>query len=288
MYRILICWTLVLVMGAGQLSLVAQEQPRSNDAVEQTRHDADRLFAARDYEGALERYLTLAVGGDAYAQRWLATAYYDGVGVPVDLAAAADWFARAGHQGDADSQMHMGLLYLKGWPGTPASEPQAYIWFRKASDQAHAPAQYAVGWMYERGWAGVPPNPWEAGRYYALAASQRNADALGELGRMTWIGEGQVRDEARAVRLLERAVELGNQTARGYLETVRRTRAERAQRAAAARKNDGDVLALLAILAAGALIASSAADSAKTEDQKACMVACKDTRERCLAICTAR
>ena len=51
-------------------------------------------------------------GGVASAEFGLGDLYYQGLGVTVDVAAAADWYQKAAEKGDARAQVALGSLYL--------------------------------------------------------------------------------------------------------------------------------------------------------------------------------
>jgi septal ring factor EnvC (AmiA/AmiB activator) len=64
---------------------------------------------------SLERWLPLAEKGDAEAQYYVARIHANGMsGVPVDYAAAANWYGRAAKQGFSSAQTELGYLYEKG------------------------------------------------------------------------------------------------------------------------------------------------------------------------------
>jgi hypothetical protein len=63
-------------------------------------------------------------------------------------------FRKAADQGDAKSQVALGILYSNG-DGVPRDYGQALVWFRKAADQGDSEAEYNVGLLYDDG-HGVP------------------------------------------------------------------------------------------------------------------------------------
>jgi hypothetical protein len=78
----------------------------------------------------------------------------EGQGVPQDDAVAASWYRKAADQGDAHSQLNLGLMYDKG-QGVPQDHAAAVSWYRKAADQGDASAQFNLALMYDKG-QGVP------------------------------------------------------------------------------------------------------------------------------------
>ena len=63
-------------------------------------------------------------------------------GVVQDFTTAADWFAKAAAQGDADAQCNLGVCYESGL-GVTKDFKSAAAWFAKAAAQgfAQAPAR---------------------------------------------------------------------------------------------------------------------------------------------------
>ena len=56
---------------------------------------------------------------------------------------ATEWFRKAAEQGDADSQLDLGWMYLDGL-GVPKDEKEAAKWFQKAADQGLEEASKAL------------------------------------------------------------------------------------------------------------------------------------------------
>jgi TPR repeat protein len=135
-----------------------------------------------DYDSALKEWLPLAEEGDPAAQRNLGHMYRKGLGVPKDLAKAAEWYERAAESGFARAQANLASLYLRG-DGVSQDYYEAAKWFDRAARQGHAIAQFNLGLMYERG-LGVPRSKEKAfGWYYqaARAGHTRAAEKLAGL-----------------------------------------------------------------------------------------------------------
>ena len=103
-----------------------------------------------DIEGALTLWRPLAEHGDASAQFALATLYYGGVGVEIDLTEASYWFLRAAEQGLAAAQYNLGNAYKRG-EGVRRNDRRAVQWWRKAADQGFAAAQFNLATAYMQG-----------------------------------------------------------------------------------------------------------------------------------------
>ena len=105
----------------------------------------------------------------------------------------------AAEQGDAGSQLGLGLMYRDG-RGVPQDDAEAVRWFRLAAEQGLTGAQSLLGFMYANG-AGVMQDDAEAMKWYRMAAEQGYADAQFNLGNMYADGRGVLKDDAEAVRL---------------------------------------------------------------------------------------
>ena len=74
--------------------------------------------------------------------------YLTGCGVPENDAKAAEWFRRAGEQGDAEAQSSLAFMYAEGY-GVPQDSVQAYAWINIAAGQGFQPAKEAREVMAE-------------------------------------------------------------------------------------------------------------------------------------------
>ena len=87
-----------------------------------------------------------------------------------DLAQAITWWRKASRQGNAQAQLNLGNIHLKG-EGTDKDYKQAVIWYRLAADQGLAEAQYALGMRHMTG-EGVEKDEIEAYAYCRLASGE--------------------------------------------------------------------------------------------------------------------
>jgi hypothetical protein len=127
----------------------------------------------QDYVQAAIWYRKAAEQGNAHAEDILGVLYFNGQGVPQDLAQdyaqAAAWWSKAASQGNADAQGKLGFMYLEG-DGVPRDYAQAVAWFRKAAEQGDVYAQYNIGHLYDNG-NGVPQDYAEAYFWYDIASA---------------------------------------------------------------------------------------------------------------------
>jgi TPR repeat protein len=98
--------------------------------------DGEAAYFKHDYAKAVRLLRPLADKGSAPAQNRLASVYFWGChGVPQDPAEAALWYRKAGNQGNALAQAHLGLMYEHGY-GAPKDPVMARIWLNLAVSRA--------------------------------------------------------------------------------------------------------------------------------------------------------
>lgn len=167
--------------------------------------DGVAALRAGDYDKARAAWQADADGGDARCQYSLGYLFQFGLGVPIDLGKAREWYEKAAAQNNPDALYALGLMYENGKAGrkdlaeamsdyrkADAAGPQydadyaigrMYLrgrgvarnqaegikWLKKAAEHDQPAAQYMLGAAYEAGW-GVPPNPMEAYFWYRRAA----------------------------------------------------------------------------------------------------------------------
>jgi len=87
-----------------------------------------------DYDTAMTEWRSLAEQGDAEAQWFLGSMYYQGEGVPQDDQEAVRWYRQAADQGDAYAQNTLGYMYHDG-KGVQKDSIQAYMWWVLSAEQ---------------------------------------------------------------------------------------------------------------------------------------------------------
>ena len=191
---------------------------RNGTGVEQ-----DEDEAARWQNKALESWRQCADAGDVNAMLLLARLAEK---EDCDREEAAKWYRKAAEKGNAAAQFKLALCYCQG-EGVEEDAEVAAQWMLKAAEQgADAEAQWFMGCFYQKG-KGVEQNPAEAVKWFARSAKKNWPRAKHSLALCYWRGDGVQKDEAKAERLLEEAVESGNADAS---DDLRRIRAERAQK----------------------------------------------------------
>ena len=151
--------------------------PLSASADELT--DGIAAYKRKDFGEALTLLAPLAAGGSAQAQLRLGQMYWYGQGVKEDNALAFRWFLRAASQGNAEAQVQLANLYVSGL-GVPADEPDpdlmAAQWYFGAARQGHPEARYSLALLFLVG-KGVQRNDAEALKWMERAAAQGHAEA---------------------------------------------------------------------------------------------------------------
>jgi hypothetical protein len=108
-----------------------------------------------------------AEAGDAKAQFDLADAYFEGNGIPKDLAKGIDWLQKSAAQGYTGAEVTLGVLYQNGVQ-VPKDPHIAAKWYRKAARQSdkdpkHAQkAQSDLGQMAAQGLISIDEADWRA------------------------------------------------------------------------------------------------------------------------------
>jgi localization factor PodJL len=126
--------------------------------------------------GALARLKTIADGGYAPAQVYLARLYEGGQGgATVNLAEARRWTERAAEAGDPAAMHNLALFYFRG-EGGPADAAAAGRWFKSAAQHGVVDSQYNLGLLYQSG-SGVPKDPAQAYKWFSIAAIAGDAQA---------------------------------------------------------------------------------------------------------------
>ena len=134
-----------------------------------------------DYSSAVEIWRPLAEKGDADAAFNLGQAYRLGRGVPINLAAAKDWFERAANKGHVDAQTTLGLLLFQN-----GDQAEGLRWLKGAADKGEPRALLVYGTALVNG-DGVTQDPAVGYAYVSRAAAQGLAPAKETLKQLDGI-----------------------------------------------------------------------------------------------------
>jgi len=196
--------------------------------------EATKWFSEVGISKEIETYRKAAERGDAYAQFLLGKMYYDGIGVPQDVAEAVKWYRKAEEQGHARAVSSLVGMYalnrgerdmtideisdkiVEMLPKMSENNVQVDVErveaarrYRKAAEQGGAVAQYFLAHSYANG-EGVPKDDAEAMKWIRKAADQGFARAQVRLGGMYYKGQAVPKDYAEAMKLIRRAAEQGD------------------------------------------------------------------------------
>ena len=168
----------------------------------------DTHEAERWYKRGVDMESAGAQAGWLMAQVYLANAYLQSKGVPLDYGEAMHWMRKAAENGYRQAQVNLGSMYRDG-QGTPQNYGEAMYWYRKAADQGSAVAEGMIGRLYFHG-RGVIRDFTEAATWFRRAAEAGVPVAQWDLGMMYYRGYGVSKDLATARAWLQKAA------ARGY------------------------------------------------------------------------
>ncbi|MES0208791.1 sel1 repeat family protein [Mesorhizobium sp. M0028] len=170
------------------------------------------------YKTAYNLAISRAQNGDPAAQTLVAEILSRGLGVPVDAAGAAKWYALAAEQGIPESQFQYALMLLDG-RYVKKDEKEAYALMQAAAEAGNRLAQFNFAQLMveqEPGDAGIA----KAVSYYERAAATGLADAQYAMAQVYANGAGgKPRDDVRARGLLAQAARQNYDTAQIDLAT---------------------------------------------------------------------
>ena len=169
----------------------------------------DTHEAERWYKRSLDLETAGAQAGWLMAQVYLANAYLQSKGVPLDYGEAMHWMRNAAENGYRQAEVNLGSMYRDG-QGTPQNYGQAMYWYRKAADQGSAVAEEMIGRLYFQG-RGVTRDFTEASTWFGRAAEAGVPASQWDLGMMYYHGYGVSKDLATARVWVQKAA------ARGYV-----------------------------------------------------------------------
>ncbi|GMF29040.1 unnamed protein product [Phytophthora fragariaefolia] len=142
--------------------------------------------------------------GDVGAMAAMGDLYYWGAhGIPRDHAQAYNYFNRAAHAGDVDSQSAVAGMLLKG-EGTAQDNVTAIKWYEKAAERNHTRALNGLGFIHFHGSGGVPENKSLALQYFERAAeNQEDGDSVFNAGYCHAMGLGTNANISRAMNFYD-------------------------------------------------------------------------------------
>jgi len=125
-------------------------------------------YEKRDYATAFKEFTPLAEQGNAEAQVNLGKMYLRGQGVLTDPDQAIKWFKASAAQDNADAQFFLGSIYLL--PRTDIAQGLKLL--RLSAEQGNQDAQLLLGKTYMEGVGELRPDPVKADMWLRLAADK--------------------------------------------------------------------------------------------------------------------
>lgn len=159
-----------------------------------------------------------ALSGDADAQLQMGGLFIKGQTVERDYEEAGKWFRLAAAQGQAQAQYNLGMMYASG-RGAPLDHGESARWYRLAADQGLDLAQLNLGVAYANG-AGVPQDESEAAKWFRLAANHGEAQAQFNLAVLYANGQGVLQNLAEARHWAMLAADQGHQMAQALINDL--------------------------------------------------------------------
>lgn len=156
----------------------------------------DPSEVAKWYAHALASHRRDAAQGSAEAPYFLGRMYWEGRGVPQDLAEAAQWMKQGAERGYAEAQYNLALDYERGF-GVQKDESLAAQWYLRAVGQGHREAKWFLAHMYADG-RGVTQNAEQAFKFYRELADQGSPSTRSKLAFIYLEGSGVAKDEVEA------------------------------------------------------------------------------------------
>ena len=185
---------------------------------------AQQALSATEYDKAFQLYTRIEQASQhPLAQFSLALMYKQGLGHPVNVELACDWFKKAA-EGDISTAAHEYAECLaKGLTGEPADFGKAAIWYQKAGDLGSYISYCALGRLFMSG-SGVKTNPEKALELCQLPAEKGSPQAIIQLGRWRLEGEKNIRDANAALQWFKKGADLNVAEAEFYLAKMIRAK----------------------------------------------------------------
>jgi TPR repeat protein len=191
----------------GRFAILAVALAAATGAVQGGFYEAEEAYERGDYATALLEWRSLAADGDPESQFRVGRMYARGEGERSDVD-AVKWYRMAAERGHPSAQNNLALFYESGL-GVDLDLVAAARWYRAAADQGLAVAQSNLARFYDEG-IGVAEEPERAARWYQRAAGQQHAASQFRLGQMFEEGRGVPRDTKKAAKWYGRAAKNGS------------------------------------------------------------------------------
>jgi TPR repeat protein len=152
----------------------------------------------------LQQVISEAQSGDREAQYWLSFIYYSGKLVTKDREQFLGWLTKSAEQDYAPAQQ-----ILQATNSTSPDRDTVYAWrwlYLRGAEQGNADSQLWLGVAYQQDWFGTTDLR-EAAKWYQKAAEQGEPDAQVSLGNLYEDGDGVEQSYALAADWYRKAAE---------------------------------------------------------------------------------
>ncbi|MEO3998056.1 peptidoglycan-binding protein [Mesorhizobium sp. CAU 1732] len=156
-----------------------------------------------DMAKAAEWYAKAADHGLAPSQYRIGNLYEKGIGVTRDIAKAKTWYQLAAAQGNASAMHNLAVLFAMGADGTTDNESAAR-WFQQAAELGVRDSQFNLGILAAKG-VGMPQNLENAYKWFAVVAQAGDKDAAQKRDEIARELRPEQLENARAAAELWRA-----------------------------------------------------------------------------------
>ena len=143
----------------------------------------------------------------------IALCYERGQGVDKDESKARSMIEMAAESGDANAQNLLGKYWSSGKGGLDRSYEKAFYWYKKAAEGGSQAGFWNMGVCYHRG-QGTTKNIQSAMEWYLKCAETGDRFSYERLADILTDGKELPVDQAMAKYYLEKAIELGSESAR--------------------------------------------------------------------------
>eukprot|EP00358_Blepharisma_japonicum_P000735 CAMPEP_0202945444 /NCGR_PEP_ID=MMETSP1395-20130829/6472_1 /ASSEMBLY_ACC=CAM_ASM_000871 /TAXON_ID=5961 /ORGANISM="Blepharisma japonicum, Strain Stock R1072" /LENGTH=323 /DNA_ID=CAMNT_0049645479 /DNA_START=130 /DNA_END=1101 /DNA_ORIENTATION=- len=162
----------------------------------------------KDYEKAIELYLTAAFSGNVDAYDVLGIIYSQGIHTEKDIDAGWSYLEKAKEQGSAQAYSAIGYLYYNG-DGVPADKAKALDYIMTAAEKGNPEAMNNLGVLYAKG-EGVSQDYFKAAQMFSAGSVVGHAPSVFNLGLMQFKGLGTKKNCRLALDLFDKVIERGD------------------------------------------------------------------------------
>ena len=186
-----------------------------SDDIQQNLDEGLKAYYAGNYAVALSSFEKMAVMRDPVGLHLLGSLYYQGLGVPRDLAKAAEFYTQAGEQDYPPSLANLALMYNEG-DGVPKDVQKGLDYCVRAAQAGDPQSQFNLGQHFRR-----EEDYEQAALCYRAAAEAGVVGAQNEYGLLCLQGHGVQADYIEAYAWISLSARAGNPSALKNFEQLK-------------------------------------------------------------------